>query len=29
MFKRSTVRYGKTPEPETPYQKAEIGRAHV
>ena len=22
MFRRSTVRYGKTPEPETPYQKA-------
>src|SRR5258707_14930580 len=22
MFKRSTVRYGKTPEPETPYQRA-------
>ena len=22
MFRRSTVRYGKTPEPETPYQRA-------
>ena len=22
MFKRSSVRYGRTPEPETPYQKA-------
>ena len=35
MFKRSTVRYGKTPEPETPYQKAgqvwdeRIGSARV
>jgi type IV secretion system protein TrbF len=35
MFKRSTLRYGKTPEPETPYQKAaqvwdeRIGSARV
>src|SRR5579872_5346031 len=35
MFKRSTVRYGKTPEPETPYQRAgqvwdeRIGSARV
>jgi len=35
MFRRSTVRYGKTPEPETPYQKAgqvwdeRIGSARV
>ena len=35
MFRRSTVRYGKTPEPETPYQRAgqawddRIGSARV
>jgi len=35
MFRRSTVRYGRTPEPETPYQKAaqawdeRIGSARV
>ncbi|MGD9658876.1 MAG: conjugal transfer protein TrbF, partial [Methylocystis sp.] len=35
MFKRSSVRYGRTPEPETPYQKASqvwderIGSARV
>lgn len=35
MFKRSSVRYGRTPEPETPYQKAaqvwdeRIGSARV
>lgn len=35
MFSRSTIRYGRTPEPETPYQKAaqvwdeRIGSAHV
>src|SRR6516225_726159 len=35
MFKRSTVRYGKTPEPETPHQRAgqiwdeRIGSARV
>ena len=35
MFKRSTVRYGRTPEPETPYQRASqawderIGSARV
>jgi type IV secretion system protein TrbF len=34
MFKRPTVRYGATPEPETPYQRAgqvsdEIGSARV
>src|SRR5580692_2318900 len=35
MFRRATVRYGKTPEPETPYQKAgqawdeRIGSARV
>jgi type IV secretory pathway TrbF-like protein len=22
MFRRSNIRYGKTPEPETPYQRA-------
>jgi type IV secretion system protein VirB5 len=35
MFKRPSVRYGRTPEPETPYQKAaqvwdeRIGSARV
>lgn len=35
MFRRSTVRYGATPEPETPYQRAgqlwdeRIGSARV
>src|ERR1041384_5580014 len=35
MFRRSTVRYGKTPQPETPYQRAgqvwdeRIGSARV
>lgn len=35
MFKRASVRYGRTPEPETPYQRAaqvwdeRIGSAHV
>ena len=35
MFRRPTVRYGKTPEPETPYQRAgqvwdeRIGSARV
>ena len=35
MFKRPTVRYGRTPEPETPYQRAaqvwddRIGSARV
>ncbi len=35
LFRRSTVRYGRTPEPETPYQRAaqawddRIGSARV